>query len=182
VLLEAHPNWTPMQVREALMMTASNHASPNNDYGWGIINVMAAINYYFGPLIMQRFSLGGYVHASTRQHAGFLVMVNATISDSLTYHWYVDGVEAYAGPDSFFSQAWLQPDTSEVKAVVVDRRGSADSTTWTVIVQPITGLASSDHCRYRERMPCAPVIPIPSILGPLSDLTCRRHPSEIGRV
>ncbi|MEW5702720.1 MAG: S8 family serine peptidase [Candidatus Zixiibacteriota bacterium] len=47
VVLSAHPDWTPMQVREALMMTASQAATPNNAYGWGIINVMAAINYTF---------------------------------------------------------------------------------------------------------------------------------------
>ena len=47
LILEAHPDWTPMMVREALMMTADNAERPNNDYGWGIIDVMAAINYQF---------------------------------------------------------------------------------------------------------------------------------------
>ena len=47
VILSAHPEWTPQQVREALMMTASQSESPNNYYGWGIIDVMAAINYIF---------------------------------------------------------------------------------------------------------------------------------------
>lgn len=45
VVLSAHPTWTPMQVREALMMTASRRCTPDNNYGWGIIDVMAAINY-----------------------------------------------------------------------------------------------------------------------------------------
>lgn len=45
IILSAHPTWTPMQVREALMMTASQFCTPNNNYGWGIIDVMAAINY-----------------------------------------------------------------------------------------------------------------------------------------
>ncbi len=45
----ANPTWTNMQVREALMMTASNAASPNNNFGWGIINAWAALNYYFPP-------------------------------------------------------------------------------------------------------------------------------------
>ena len=49
LLLEAHPDWTPMQVREALMMTASQSATPDNTYGWGIIDVLAALNYTFGP-------------------------------------------------------------------------------------------------------------------------------------
>jgi subtilisin family serine protease len=45
VLLSAHPDWTPMMVREALMMTASQWLRPNNTYGWGIANLWAAINY-----------------------------------------------------------------------------------------------------------------------------------------
>ena len=47
LVIQAHPDWTPVQVREALMQTADNAATPNNAYGWGIIDVMAAINYKF---------------------------------------------------------------------------------------------------------------------------------------
>ncbi|MFQ6610118.1 MAG: S8 family serine peptidase, partial [Fidelibacterota bacterium] len=46
VILSAHPSWTPLQVREALMMTADNVENPDNQYGWGVIDVMAAINYF----------------------------------------------------------------------------------------------------------------------------------------
>ena len=45
VILSAHPDWTPMEVREAMMMTADNANSPDNDYGYGLIDVMAAIDY-----------------------------------------------------------------------------------------------------------------------------------------
>lgn len=47
LILEAHPDWNPMMVREALMMTASQANSPDNDYGYGLIDVVAAINYSF---------------------------------------------------------------------------------------------------------------------------------------
>ena len=47
VLLSAHPDWTPMKVREALMMTADNASNPNNDRGWGIVDLLAALNYSF---------------------------------------------------------------------------------------------------------------------------------------
>ena len=43
LLLEAHPNWTVAQVREALMSTAANAATPDNDYGWGLVNAPAAV-------------------------------------------------------------------------------------------------------------------------------------------
>lgn len=45
LLLEAHPTWNPLMVREALMQTASNPASPDNTYGWGIVNTQAALAY-----------------------------------------------------------------------------------------------------------------------------------------
>lgn len=45
IILSAHPEWTPMQVREALMMTASQASDPDTVYGYGIIDVWKAINY-----------------------------------------------------------------------------------------------------------------------------------------
>ena len=44
VLLSARPTWTPMMVREALMKTASQPDSPDNVYGYGIIDIWEAIN------------------------------------------------------------------------------------------------------------------------------------------
>ena len=47
---EAHPEWTATQVREALKSTADNSLAPNNDRGWGRIDVVKAIyGSSFGP-------------------------------------------------------------------------------------------------------------------------------------
>jgi len=45
LLLQARPSATPMQIREALRATASNSSSPNNQYGWGIVNAVAALQH-----------------------------------------------------------------------------------------------------------------------------------------
>jgi PKD repeat protein len=45
VLLSAHPDWTPYQVRQALMQTASRGTFPDNNYGWGIIDMLKAFNW-----------------------------------------------------------------------------------------------------------------------------------------
>jgi hypothetical protein len=45
LVMQNHPDWTPMQVREALMMTASQPSDPDNDYGWGIIDALSAAFY-----------------------------------------------------------------------------------------------------------------------------------------
>ncbi len=44
-LLSAHPEYTPYMLRDALMQTADNAASPDNTYGWGIIDALKAYNW-----------------------------------------------------------------------------------------------------------------------------------------
>ena len=52
VLLSANPQWTNMEIREALMMTASQADIPNNDYGYGLVNIWSALFYnYSGSTI-----------------------------------------------------------------------------------------------------------------------------------
>lgn len=45
LVLDAHSDWTPMMVRDALRQTANNHSSPNNEYGWGVVNAFSAYSY-----------------------------------------------------------------------------------------------------------------------------------------
>jgi serine protease AprX len=47
VILSAHPYWTPMQVREAMMASGNHTGSPDNDYGWGIPDILTAIQHSF---------------------------------------------------------------------------------------------------------------------------------------
>ncbi len=42
VLMSVHPDWPPRQIREALMLTASNLASPNSQRGWGVPDIYKA--------------------------------------------------------------------------------------------------------------------------------------------
>ncbi len=49
VIWGAHPDWTNMQVREAMMSTASRASTPDNSYGWGIVNTWAALHVSFAP-------------------------------------------------------------------------------------------------------------------------------------
>jgi hypothetical protein len=61
LLLQMHPHWTPMDVWTALTGEASNAATPNNDYGWGIIDAYAsALNGATG--VMEGVVLQSSVH------------------------------------------------------------------------------------------------------------------------
>jgi len=62
LILDANPNLTPMQVREAMRETASNSSSPDNLMGWGILNALDAINYF--PLPVELVSFTGRVENS----------------------------------------------------------------------------------------------------------------------
>eukprot|EP01132_Coremiostelium_polycephalum_P011620 gene11620-14236_t len=45
LILEAHPDWSPTTVKEALIASSSALNTPDNYQGFGIINAMSAINY-----------------------------------------------------------------------------------------------------------------------------------------
>ncbi len=40
-ILEIHPDWAPMQLRDSLLVHATNSDSPDNDFGWGIARGLA---------------------------------------------------------------------------------------------------------------------------------------------
>ena len=45
LILQAKPEWSAMEVREAVIMTASQSNDPDNSYGYGIMNALDATNY-----------------------------------------------------------------------------------------------------------------------------------------
>ena len=46
LLLQALPTLSPMEIREAVLLTASMSDNPNNTYGWGIMDAAAALDYW----------------------------------------------------------------------------------------------------------------------------------------
>lgn len=51
LVLSRTPSLTPMQVRDALRETASQAATPDNDYGWGILDAYAAAHYFGASIV-----------------------------------------------------------------------------------------------------------------------------------
>ena len=45
LLVAEHPDWTPAQFYEAARETASHAERPDNDWGWGLVNLEEAIHY-----------------------------------------------------------------------------------------------------------------------------------------
>jgi len=44
VLIEAHPDWTPLKIRESLCFSGSRFNNPNNAFGYGIPDLVRAIH------------------------------------------------------------------------------------------------------------------------------------------
>ena len=57
LLLEIHRDWTPAQVRSALLNTSSRSSNPDNDYGWGIVNAALGANLDFALPKLQSFTI-----------------------------------------------------------------------------------------------------------------------------
>lgn len=97
VLLSAHPDWTVMQTREALMMTANNASSPNNTYGWGLIDLFAALNYtpsgaltiQHDPPLFTSDTLNSYIIFAT------IIPGNGLNEDSLFLYWRSDTLSSF---------------------------------------------------------------------------------------
>jgi serine protease AprX len=104
VLLSAHPDWTVMQVREALMMTASKVSSPDIQYGWGIVDLFSALNYNpLGALtIVHDPSLWTSDTLSSILLTARITSENGLKPDSLFLFWSTDSL-------SFFFEEILQP-------------------------------------------------------------------------
>ena len=47
VLLSARPSLNNMQIREAMMGSGNNFSSPDNNYGWGMPDMLLALRYSF---------------------------------------------------------------------------------------------------------------------------------------
>ncbi len=46
LVLSAHPNLTPLEVRAALRLTADRAVNPDNKYGWGLVNAYDAVLFH----------------------------------------------------------------------------------------------------------------------------------------
>ncbi len=97
VLMSAHPDWTVMQTREALMMTASNASSPDSTYGWGLVNLFDALNYnpsgaltiQHDPPLFTSDIYGPYVMSA------IITPGNGLLEDSLFLCWRTDTLSPF---------------------------------------------------------------------------------------
>jgi serine protease AprX len=92
LVLSAHPDLTPMQVREALIQTAvrindgtsKTSVYPNNFYGYGMVNALSAVLYH-GLVFSNRPQIT--VNGSTMTVAISIASKNPLVADSLFLYY-----------------------------------------------------------------------------------------------
>ena len=58
LMLEQHPAWTPAQIVGILRSTSDRASSPDNDYGWGIVDARSAVGWSSLSGIVRRSDTG----------------------------------------------------------------------------------------------------------------------------
>jgi subtilisin family serine protease len=92
LILSVHPELTPIQVREALRMTADRHEKPDNIYGWGLINAFNAALYY-GMIMSNKPELifdNGKLILST-----YIISKNEVNTKEIRLFYSLDGTDNY---------------------------------------------------------------------------------------
>jgi len=145
LLVQAHPNWPPMMVREALMMTASNAGHPNNDYGWGIIDVLAAAQYSFPPVIQSVQPDSDTVYVFVDSTVTFIVDAADEDGDPLLFSFYVDTVLAEENDTGFFNFIPTEVAEYTIYVTVEDLIGFQDNASWVVIGQPQNSIGGGSN-------------------------------------
>jgi hypothetical protein len=57
LLLEIHRDWTPAQVRAALLGTAGRNQNPDNNFGWGIVDAALAADLGLPAVALEDYSV-----------------------------------------------------------------------------------------------------------------------------
>lgn len=141
LVLQAHPNWEPMTVREAFMMTASNSSTPNNDYGWGIIDVLAAIEYSYPPVIGDYSPEENSINIESGGLIEFSVSASDADNDPISYIFMLDDSVMIENETGLFDCTFNEAGQYIVTAIAQDLIMFADSVIWTVNVEESAGIS-----------------------------------------
>jgi serine protease AprX len=88
LLLSAHPELTPVQVRDALRNTADKNTKPDNIFGWGLINAYEAA-LYSGMMISNKPEVK--FADDNIEVAAFVLSKKQIAPDNVILHYTLDG-------------------------------------------------------------------------------------------
>ena len=90
LILSAHPELTPEQVKEALKKTANNTDKPNNVYGWGLINAYDAA-LYFGMIMSNKPEIN--ISGDNTELSVYVISKNQVDPGSVKLFYSIEGAD-----------------------------------------------------------------------------------------
>lgn len=127
LVIQAHPDWSPAHVKEAIKETASRANRPDIRFGWGVVNAREAINYpSFSGYIVDSTALRGLAADITIRHidgeeicdvqsdsSGYFIFVNLPDGDysvMVCVDDYIPYEAAFSVPPSEEFDIYLKPE------------------------------------------------------------------------
>ncbi|MDP6202360.1 MAG: S8 family serine peptidase, partial [Candidatus Marinimicrobia bacterium] len=90
LIRQAKPDWSAMEVREAVMMTASQSSNPDNSYGYGIMNAADAVEYEATVVIDRPDDLPSEFHVTNAYPNPFNPSLTIEVSGAVGEYLTVD--------------------------------------------------------------------------------------------
>jgi len=170
LLLEAHPEWGPMDAREALLQTADRADAPDNQYGWGRISAASAIEWT-PVLYPMPFSLLDPPDSSTATTSRPTLLWRASDDpDAEEPITYVIEIQDVNGPLNLW-HVDAGTDTSAVLSFPLPADGVY---TWEVLAEDRDGYRRTSRETFTLFGPPASSVPAAVLSGPR--LTCSPNP------
>jgi len=174
LLMEAHPEWGPMDVRDALMMTADRSEDPDNYYGWGRIDVAAALEWR-PVLYPSPFSLLLPGDGSTVPGLVPTFQWNAShdpdVAEPLDYTVHLR--ETAPGGDEWLVEAG--GDTTLILPFVLE---PATEYEWDVLAEDVDGYRRTSRETFRFLTPSTSGMSGPTVASPSLRLTLAPNPFD----
>ena len=113
LIIQARPEWTAMEVREAMMLTASMSDSTNNNYGHGILDAFNAISYEINTVETDNQELLPFNHKLIKAYPNpFNPKINIEVELSKSHFISVD-ILSYDG--SFISNIFMDETDGKIQ-------------------------------------------------------------------
>lgn len=112
LLLQAHPELIPIQVREALRETADRSQDPDNLYGWGLIDAYEAIFYH--GVIFTGFTSVDVIEEEYQGMEAMILWKYGINSDSVYLHYKLTNASDF----SSVKMVLRQPENNVYRAVI----------------------------------------------------------------
>ena len=90
IIMSAKPDWTAMQVRQAMLSTASNHIAPDTVLGYGVINIADALDFEFSTNSLSHTNVVNNFHISKAYPNPFNPMVFLNLDVDLNMYLKVE--------------------------------------------------------------------------------------------